>query len=83
MVSDRRDTIPEAIVRGTIRATDAAGEIIDTHVREWTGVIPADECVLIGRVTWVIPSGATELTVDLELTSDAVTVTNRYHAPVR
>lgn len=83
VVSDRRDAIPEAIVRGTIRATDAAGEIVDTHVREWTGAIPADECVLIGRVAWVIPSGATELTVDLELTGDTVTVTNRYHAPVR
>ena len=82
VVSDRRDEIVDAKVRATVRASDDADTTIAEHVQEWGGTIPADECVLIGRASALVPHGATRLVVDLELTSDAVTVTNRYHAPV-
>ncbi|MEZ5245968.1 MAG: hypothetical protein R2707_12790 [Acidimicrobiales bacterium] len=82
VVSDRRDAIDDARVRATVRATDADGELVAEHSQEWSGTIAADDCVLIGRAGAVVPAGATQVVVDLELTSDAVTVTNRYQAPV-
>ena len=38
VVSDRRDAIPDAVVRGMIRATDSSGQTVDAHTQEWTGI---------------------------------------------
>lgn len=83
VVSDRRDEIADAVVRATIRATAADGTTVGETTQAWGGTIAADECARIGQATCVVPDGATQLVVDLELTSAVVTVTNRYHAPVR
>lgn len=83
VVSDRRDAIVDAEVRASVRAIDGGGATVGESSQAWGGAIEADECALIGHASVVVPDGASQLIVDLELTSDAVTVTNRYHAPVR
>ncbi|MDH3706119.1 MAG: hypothetical protein OES57_08630 [Acidimicrobiia bacterium] len=49
----------------------------------WEGELPADSVVRVGRVEWPTPAVDTEVVLDLELTSDAATATNRYHAVIR
>ena len=41
------------------------------------------DCVRIGELSFVVPDGATRVIVDLELTADDLSRTNRYTAPVR
>jgi beta-mannosidase len=83
VVSDRRDAIVDAQVRATVRSCATDGSTVGESSQVWGGTIGADECALIGRTAVVVPDGAVQLVIDLELTSEAVTVTNRYHAPVR
>jgi len=83
VISDRREAIVDAQVRATVQFTNAQGKAVGESSQAWGGTIAADECTLIGRASVLVTEGATQLTVDLELTSDDVTVTNRYHAPVR
>jgi len=82
-VSDRREAIVDAEVRATIRAIDEHGETVSEQTQAWGGTIAADECALIGRASGEVPDTAGQVVVDLELTSDDVTATNRYQAPVR
>lgn len=84
VVSDRREPIADATVRATVRTLDADGAAVgEDHTQAWGGTIPADECALIGRVTAAVADGAAQVVVDLELTGETVTATNRYQAPVR
>ena len=76
VVSDLRQPIDEAVVRATVSCGT------DTAAQKWTGPIPADDCAFIGRIHAIVPDGATELEVDLELTGADLSVTNRYRAPV-
>lgn len=82
VISDRREPLEEARVEATIRAIDDAGATVRVTTRSWSGPIPADDCVLVGRCTGLVPEGATRLEVDLELHGTDLTVTNRYHAPI-
>jgi len=83
VISDQREAIIDAQVRATVHSTDVSGVQLGETRQVWGGTIAADECALIGHASVVVPEGAAQVTVDLELTSDDVTVTNRYHAPVR
>ena len=56
---------------------------VEIAARRWSGPIPADACTFIGRIQAVVPDGVSEIELDLELTGAELTVTNRYHAPVR
>ncbi len=82
-VSDRREAIVDAEVRATVRAIDEHGGTISEQTHGWGGTIAADECALVGRASGQVPDTASQIVVDLELTSDDVTATNRYQAPVR
>ncbi len=83
VVSDRRDMIEDMQVRATIRALDEKGSVVARTERTWAGDIAADDCVLVGRATTIVPDAAARLELDLELTGVELSVTNRYHAPVR
>ena len=82
VVSDQRTPIGEARVQATVRATVSGGSVIVSEQR-WAGSIPEDDCSLIGRVKAVVPNVASELTVNLKLTAERLTVTNDYRSPVR
>lgn len=81
-ISDLRVAIADAEVRAVVRGVAADGTTISESSQAWGGTIAADECALIGHATVLAPESAAQVIVDLELTSDAVTVTNRYAAPV-
>jgi beta-mannosidase len=83
VVSDRREPIADSVVKATIRALAYDDKIIAEAVQGWGGRIAADDCELIGHAQIVVPDGATRLVVDLELTGHDLSVTNRYHAPIR
>jgi beta-mannosidase len=83
VVSDRRAVVADMQVRATITALTDGGEVVAESTQAWGGDIPADDCLLVGRATAVVPDGASGLQVDLELTGDELSVTNRYHAPIR
>jgi hypothetical protein len=78
VVSDRRDELPDAVVRARFSAPD--GEVAS---RRWGGAIPADGCALIGVIECRVPKVDGELTLDLELSAGDVVVTNRYVAAIR
>ncbi|MEM7140265.1 MAG: hypothetical protein AAF548_04470 [Actinomycetota bacterium] len=83
VVSDRREPVIDAVVRATMRSHGADDAVLDEQVNAWGGPIDADDCVRIGRTAFVVPDGAARIVVDLELTADDLSRTNRYHAPVR
>jgi beta-mannosidase len=82
VVSDRRETISDMQVRATICALDDGGTVITRSDQTWAGDIAADDCLLVGRATAIVPDGASRVQLDLELTGPELSVTNRYHAPV-
>jgi beta-mannosidase len=83
VISDRRVAITDVRVRAVVRALSDTGETVTESSRTWGGNIAADECLLIGRATAHVPERASRLQVDLELTGDELSVTNRYHTPIR
>ncbi len=50
----------------------------DEHRRAWTGDVPADDCVRIGTLTFVVPEAPGRLTLDLSLTGGGVEASNHY-----
>ncbi|HVF32814.1 MAG TPA: hypothetical protein VM933_07245 [Acidimicrobiales bacterium] len=76
VVSDRR----EALAALTVTASLAwAG---DGHRRAWTGDVPADACVRIGTLSFVVPDAPGPLTLDLACEGPGVTASNRYESSI-
>lgn len=76
VVSDRRETVRGARVRANLTV---GGE---DRSWVWEGDIAADEAVKVGQVSWAAPNKGHEVILDLELTGDEVTATNRYRGYV-
>ncbi|MGI9602850.1 MAG: glycoside hydrolase family 2 protein [Acidimicrobiales bacterium] len=76
-INDLRQTIPAARIKAVV---DVDG---DQRTWVWEGELPADEVVRVGQVEWPTPSTDAEVVLDLELTSELATATNRYNAVVR
>lgn len=76
VVSDRRDALVGA--RVTAHVGWAGGE----HEWSWTGDVPADDCVLVGTLSLVVPDAPGQLVLDLALEADDVAVTNRDHTTI-
>lgn len=76
VVSDLRTPLADATVKATITQPDGT-----VAVMNWGGSIPADDCVLVGRVESVITAGAADLVLDLELETGDAIVTNQYRSP--
>jgi beta-mannosidase len=72
VVSDLRVPVDGAEVRA--RLSWKGGE----HGWAWQGDVPADSCVRVGTVQFVVPEGAGELRLDLELTAESVAAVNSY-----
>jgi beta-mannosidase len=71
VVSDLRRPLDGAVV--TARLSWPAGR----HEWRWKGDVPADTCVRIGTVSFVVPHDG-ELTLDLDLVASDVMASNRY-----
>ncbi len=71
VVSDRREELSNAVV------TAAAEWPGGSHRWRWTGDVPADSCVRVGTIQFVVPHAAGELVVGLDLTGPEA-ATNRY-----
>ena len=78
VVSDRREALEGLVVSATL-SWPGGGE----HRRAWTGDVPADACVRIGTVPFVVPDAPGPLTLDLALSGPAVEATNRYESEIR
>lgn len=76
VVNDRRDELAPAVVH--------ASASWNGGTRRWSfaGDVPADECVRAGRMRMVVPDTLGPLTIDLRLTSGALTATNTYTTAV-
>lgn len=74
VVSDLRVAIDEATVSATATWSGGRGR----HDQSWTGEIPADSCVRVGRIAFDVPAAAGELVLDLALESGETSATNRY-----
>jgi beta-mannosidase len=77
VVSDLRAALDEAVVRA--RLTWAVGPG-GSEEWAWTGAIPADSCVRVGTIQFVVPEGvgAGDLRLDLDLRAGDVTAANAY-----
>jgi beta-mannosidase len=77
VVSDLRQPLDGAVVRAL--ATWAGG----SETWQWAGDVPADSCVLVGRIDLTVPPSAGALEIDLDLTcGDDVAASNRYRARI-
>jgi beta-mannosidase len=76
VVSDRRETLSELTVTATVRWE--GGE----HRRAWTGDVPADACVRIGTLGFVVPDAPGALTLDLAGAGPGIDIANRYHSEI-
>ena len=77
VVSDRREPLDGLTVRATVTW---AG---DGHRQAWTGDVPADGCVHIGTLSFVVPDTPGPMTVELSLEGGDVRATNRYVSEIR
>ncbi len=76
VVSDRRDAISGLTVRATV-SWPGGGED-----RAWSGDVPADDCVRIGTLHFVVPEGPGPLTIDLTLDGGGVKAVNHYESVI-
>ena len=76
VVSDRREALSELTVTATLSWTG------DDHFRAWTGDVPADSCVRIGTLPFVVPDAPGPLTLDLICQGDGTLATNRYESVI-
>ena len=76
VVSDRRDVLEGLVVSATLSWD--GGE----HARSWTGDVPADACVRIATLPFVVPDAPGRLTLDLSLSGAGVEATNRYESEI-
>jgi beta-mannosidase len=72
VVSDLRVPLAGGVVRAVL-TWEGGG-----HEWAWEGDVPADSCVLIGTLQFVVPDGVTKVTLDLALSAGDVTAANRY-----
>lgn len=72
VVSDLRQPIDEAECTATLSWT--GGE----HRWQWRGDVPADGCVRVGTMQFVVPHTGDELNIDLVVEHGDVVSTNRY-----
>ncbi len=77
VVSDERLDIDGADVSAAVSWTGGG------HEQRWTGTIPADECVRIGALEFVVPAEPGAVRLDLVLTSGSATATNCYRSEIR
>jgi hypothetical protein len=54
----------------------------DDHFRAWTGEVPADSCVRIGTLSFVVPDAPGPLTLELSCQGAGVQVANRYESVI-
>jgi beta-mannosidase len=76
VVSDLRQPLDGADV--TARVAWNGG----SHAWRWAGDVPADSCVRIGTVSFVVPDTTGVLTVDLELVAGDIAASNRYETTI-
>jgi beta-mannosidase len=76
VVSDLRRPLEDVTAGATLRWPGGQ------HRWRWQGEVPADACVRIDTIQFVVPDAAGELVLDLELTGSDVAATNRYAAPI-
>jgi hypothetical protein len=76
VVSDLRRPLEDVTAGATLRWPGGQ------HRWRWRGEVPADACVRIDTIQFVVPDAAGELILDLELTGSDVAATNRYAAPI-
>ena len=76
VVSDRREPLEGLIVTARLAWTG------DDHRQAWTGDVPADACVRIGTVPFVVPDAPGPLSLDLTLEGAGVDVANRYESVI-
>lgn len=74
VISDLRESAGVAVVKATL------ADPVDTYEWRWEGAIDADNVTRVGEVVWTVPRVGGEVTLDLELTSPDLMVTNRYSA---
>jgi beta-mannosidase len=77
VVSDRREALTELVVDAHVTWSG------DEHRRAWTGDVPADGCVRIGTLDFVVPDAPGPLTLELSLVGPGVEATNRYDSEIR
>ncbi len=75
VVSDQRTPINDALVKAIITQPDGS-----STTKSWTGLIPADDCVLVGQIETTASGGAGELVLDLQLEASDTIVTNQYRS---
>jgi hypothetical protein len=72
-------------LRVALEATEVRARLTwpgDEHGWRFHGDVPADSCVRVGMVRFVVPDAPGELVLDLELESGDVVATNRYTTTV-
>ena len=75
-INDRQITLDEARITATARLNDWH------HRVSWAGTLPADCCEKVGQLDFQVPGEHGPLTIDLELESADLTVSNRYQTVV-
>ena len=48
----------------------------------WDGIVPFDDCALVGHIAWTTTTDPGRVVLDLELTGDQLAVTNRYEVEI-
>jgi beta-mannosidase len=76
VISDLRQPLDGAVTGATLWWP--GGE----HRWRWRGDMPADECVHVGTIQFVVPDTTGDLALDLDLECGDVVAANRYTAPV-
>ena len=76
VVSDRREPLDGLVVSATLSWD--GGE----HHRSWTGAVPADACVRIATLPFVVPDAPGRLTLDLALSGAGIDASNRYESEI-
>jgi len=75
VVSDLRTPLEDGQVRAELAWDGGA------HAWAWAGDVGADACVRVGTIQFVVPEGATRLSLSLRLEAGSVSAANRYEAP--
>lgn len=77
VVSDRRDTIPQAVTSATLSWLGGNKTV------GWTGDVAADACSRVGRLAAVVPDAPGPLVLDITLQlPDGEAITNRYESSI-
>jgi beta-mannosidase len=82
VVSDLREALDESVV--TARLSWPGGDRDHQGEHEWRfgGDVPADECVRVGTLQFVVPNARGHLRLDLTFEHADLAVTNRYEAMI-